>query len=291
MAGGKRGSAVGCREGVARNRGGEVARVSGGARWKVSLAAQQAPPFVRDPRIPVDAEYGQKIKEYTTEPFFSSPLVDYLPASKTVPTPKALLGDVAGAPGKLPYAEEVYQYMRMLEKAAPGRVKVVSIGRTEEGREMIAVPITSDAIMAKLEAKRVRLAKPADPPTNTMGDAQEEALVAASTPHSYAHRNTHSPDHASPPPPQPAPRSRMGGSSGARATRFAVGTPSALTLPSRICCSAGCRSTTMKEICPAITSSSAGTLPRYGTCRMSIPEAARSISAPRCCGLPLPAEP
>ena len=61
----------------------------------------------------------KKIKEYTTEPFFSSPLVDYLPASKTVPTPKAVLGDVAGAPGKLPYAEEVYQYMRMLEKAAP----------------------------------------------------------------------------------------------------------------------------------------------------------------------------
>ena len=61
----------------------------------------------------------KKIKEYTTEPFFSSPLADYLPASKTVPTPKAVLGDIAGAPGKLPYAEEVYQYMRMLEKAAP----------------------------------------------------------------------------------------------------------------------------------------------------------------------------
>ena len=47
--------------------------------------------------------------------------MDYLPASKTVPTPKAVLGDIAGAPGKLPYAEEVYQYMRMLEKAAPAR--------------------------------------------------------------------------------------------------------------------------------------------------------------------------
>ena len=43
-----------------------------------------------------------------------------------------MLGDVAGAPGKLPYAEEVYQYMRLLEKASP-RVKVYSIGRTEEG--------------------------------------------------------------------------------------------------------------------------------------------------------------
>jgi len=103
-----------------------------------ALVAQPAQPFVRDLKIPIDDEYTKKIKEYTTEPFFSSPLVEYLPASKTVPTPKAILGDIAGAPGKLPYAEEVYQYMRMLEKASP-RVKVYSIGTTEEGREMIAV--------------------------------------------------------------------------------------------------------------------------------------------------------
>ena len=75
-------------------------------------------PFVRDPKIPIDEEYTKKIKEYTTEPFFGSPLADYLPASKTVPTPKAVLGDVAGAPGKLPYTAEVHEYMRMLEKAA-----------------------------------------------------------------------------------------------------------------------------------------------------------------------------
>jgi hypothetical protein len=44
--------------------------------------------FVRDPKIPIDEEYTAKIKEYTTAPYFASPLVDYLPASKTVPTPK-----------------------------------------------------------------------------------------------------------------------------------------------------------------------------------------------------------
>ena len=54
----------------------------------------------RDPKQPIDEEYTAKIREYTTERFFTSPLVDYLPASKTVPTPKAVLGDVAGAPGK-----------------------------------------------------------------------------------------------------------------------------------------------------------------------------------------------
>src|SRR5438128_6350589 len=150
-----------------------------GALFQSSLSAQQprasAPPtpytqtFVRDPKIPIDEEYTAKIKEYTTQPFFTSPLVDYLPASRTVPTPKAVLGDVAGAPGKLPYAEEVYQYMRMLEKASP-RVKVFSIGKTEEGREMIAVAISSDANMAKLEENRARLAKLGDPRTINMDD-------------------------------------------------------------------------------------------------------------------------
>ena len=46
----------------------------------------------RAPNQPIDAEYTRKIHEYTTEPFFLSPLVDYLPASKTVPTPAAVLG-------------------------------------------------------------------------------------------------------------------------------------------------------------------------------------------------------
>ena len=58
----------------------------------------------RDPKQPLDDEYTKKIKEYTTESFFLSPLVDYMPARAGVPTPKAALGDVAGAPGKLPYS-------------------------------------------------------------------------------------------------------------------------------------------------------------------------------------------
>jgi hypothetical protein len=161
------------------------------------VSAQQTPPFVRDPKIAIDDDYTKKIKEYTTQPFFGSPLVDYLPASKTVPTPKAVLGDVAGAPGKLPYAEEVYQYMRMLEKASP-RVKVYSIGKTEEGREMIAVAIASEAIMAKLQDNSARLAKLADPRTINMDDAQAEPLINTSTPIYYITGTIHSPETGSP---------------------------------------------------------------------------------------------
>jgi len=173
----------------------------------ITLAASQAgltgqnstgtPKPGRDPKQPIDEEYSKKIREYTTEPFFLSPLVDYLPASKTVPTPKEVLGDVAGAPGKLPYSHEVYRYMRMLEKASP-RVKVFSIGTTEENREMIAVAVTSEANLTKLEENRARLAKLADPRTINLNDDEADKLVAASTPIYYITGTIHSPETGSP---------------------------------------------------------------------------------------------
>ncbi|HEY2457451.1 MAG TPA: M14 family zinc carboxypeptidase [Candidatus Acidoferrum sp.] len=151
----------------------------------------------RDPKQPVDEAYTAKIHKYTTQPYFSSPLVDYLPASKTVPTPEAVLGDVAGAPGILPYAEDVYKYMRMLEKASP-RVKVFSIGTTEEGREMIAVAVSSEANLKNLEQNRQRLAKLADPRTIKLDDAEADKLVAGSTPVYYITGTIHSPETGAP---------------------------------------------------------------------------------------------
>ncbi len=151
----------------------------------------------RDPKQPIDEEYTRKIREYTTRPEFSSPLVDYLPASATVPTPKAVLGDVAGAPGILPHSAEVYQYMRMLEKASP-RVRVFSIGRTEENREMIAVAVSSEANLAKMEENRTRLAKLADPRLIKMDDAEAERLAAASVPVYYITGTIHSPETGAP---------------------------------------------------------------------------------------------
>jgi len=151
----------------------------------------------RDPRQPLDEEYTRKIREYTTEPFFNSPLTDYLPASPTVPTPKSVLGDVAGAPGKLPYAEEVYRYMRLLEKATP-RVKVYSIGTTEEGREMIAVAVASEQLLARLDENRARLAKLADPRTINLNDDEADKLVAASFPIYYITGTIHSTETGAP---------------------------------------------------------------------------------------------
>jgi hypothetical protein len=151
----------------------------------------------RDPNQPIDEEYTRKIKEYTTETFFLSPLVDYLPASKGVPTPKAVLGDIAGAEGKLPYSKEVYEYMRLLAKSTP-RVKVYTIGKTEEGREMLAVAVASEALMAKLDANKADLAKLADPRTIQMNDDVADEIARRAAPVYYITGTIHSTEAGAP---------------------------------------------------------------------------------------------
>ena len=153
--------------------------------------------YERDPSQAVDTGYTAKIAEYTTDPSFNSPLTSYLPASKAVPTPAKVLGDVAGAPNMLPYSKDVYRYFDMLAAASP-RVKVYRIGKTEEGRDMIAAAIADEALLADLKANDARLAQLADPRTLGMDDAKAEPLIAQSTPVYYITGTIHSPETGAP---------------------------------------------------------------------------------------------
>jgi Zinc carboxypeptidase len=153
--------------------------------------------FARDSRQPVDQAYTDHIKKYTTDPQFSSHLVDYLPASTTVPTPAKVLGDVAGAPDMLPYAEDVYKYFRQLETASP-RVKVFSIGHTEENREMIAVAIADPALLQGAKENGERLAKLADPRTIGLDDKKAQPLIDQSYPVYYITGTIHSSETGAP---------------------------------------------------------------------------------------------
>ncbi len=165
--------------------------------WALISVVAQPNRFARDPRQPVDEEYGKKIREYTTESYFLSPLVDYLPASGKVPTPKAVLGDIAGAPGKLPYTAEVHEYMRLLAKASPSRVKVISLGQSEEGREMIAVAIASEQVMAQMEENRLRLERLADP-RRIAREEDADRLVEQSVPVYYITGSLHAQETGAP---------------------------------------------------------------------------------------------
>src|SRR2546429_9269497 len=88
------------------------------------------------------AEYTKKIKEFTTESFFSTELVDHLPLSSCVPPPDAFLHHIIGAPDILDYTKDINGYFRLVASQSP-RVKVWSIGTSEEGREMLIVAVSN----------------------------------------------------------------------------------------------------------------------------------------------------
>jgi hypothetical protein len=163
------------------------------------LSAQPRVPAELTPNLkqPIDADATAKIRKYTTAPEFNSPLTDYLPASKTVPAPSAVLGDVSGAPGILPYTADVNRYFRMLAAASP-RVRVISIGKSEEGRERIAVAVSSEKNLEQQKANDARLSQLADPRLLKMDDQRAEPLIAASVPVYYITGTIHSPETGAP---------------------------------------------------------------------------------------------
>ena len=153
--------------------------------------------YDRDPKQAVDEAYTAKLKQYTTDPMFTSHLVDYLPASKTVPTPTKVLGDVAGAPDMLPYAEDVAKYFRLLAASTP-RVQVVSIGKSEEGREMIAAAIADESLLKAKAENDARMAKLADPRLLGLDDAKAKPMIDASFPTYYITGTIHSSETGAP---------------------------------------------------------------------------------------------
>src|SRR6478672_11364863 len=128
----------------------------------VSLPAQQMVTETRDPAQQQDPDFEKSVKEWTGQPYFSSPLVDHLPVVKGIPSPKDVLGYHAGAPYKLTYYADILKYYRALAKATP-RVKVETIGKSDEGRELVVVWVSSDDNIKNLQKNRDNLAKLADP--------------------------------------------------------------------------------------------------------------------------------
>ncbi|MEX2608785.1 MAG: M14 family zinc carboxypeptidase [Gemmatimonadota bacterium] len=143
----------------------------------------------------LDAEYTRLIRETTTEPFFLTPLVDHLPASETVPTPLDFLGHIAGATDVLSYPEEIAAYMRAVAQASP-RVRVFTIGQSEEGREMIMAIVGDEATIADLDGYKARINALSDP--RATREAEAERLMATLKPMYYATGAIHSGETGSP---------------------------------------------------------------------------------------------
>jgi len=140
-------------------------------------------------------EYTKKIKEFTTESFFSTELVDHLPFSSCVPAPDVSLHHIVGAPEVLDYTKDINAYFRLLANKSP-RVKVWSIGTSEEGREMLVAAISDEANLAKLDRYKEITARLADP--RGLSEAEAQKLIAEGKPIYWADGSIHSPETGSP---------------------------------------------------------------------------------------------
>src|SRR6184192_780335 len=137
--------------------------------WGAATSSQQSD----------DPEFARLVKEWTTRPEFISPLVDHLPKMPGVPTPKDVLGHHVGEPKRLTYYADILKYYNALSAASP-RVKVLSIGKSNEGRELVVVFVGSEESIRNLDTYRGYLAQLADPRKIT--EAQAKEVVARAKP-------------------------------------------------------------------------------------------------------------
>ena len=140
------------------------------------------------PDTPEPGSAGEILKA-TTEARFLSPWVSYLPSSSTVPSPPAFFGRIMGAPGELVDSAKAYAYCRALAAASP-RVRVFTIGKSEEGRDILLVAIADEKGIASLEQLKSATAALADP--RQTDSAAAENLIATSRPIYYFNAALHS---------------------------------------------------------------------------------------------------
>jgi hypothetical protein len=143
-----------------------------------------------------DQEYTKKIKEYLQDPRISTEFVDHLPASSTVPTPLKFLGRIVGTPGELTYAKDIHRYLDAVAKASNGRAKFWTIGKTEEGRDMVLMAIGDPATISQLDKYKGMLKSLTDPRKTSEADAQR--LIKSAKPIYWITSGLHSPENGGP---------------------------------------------------------------------------------------------
>jgi hypothetical protein len=130
----------------------------------------------------------EEIARATTAPHFLSPWVASLPASSSVPSPRAFLKRIPGAPGELVDSATAYGYARALAAASP-RVEIFTIGKSEEGRDIVLLAIADEQGIQALDQLKRDTAALADP--RATDPAAAEQIVARARPIYYFNAALH----------------------------------------------------------------------------------------------------
>jgi hypothetical protein len=149
------------------------------------------------PAQKIDQDYTNRILANTPDKRILTEFVDHmpLPADPNVPSPLKFLGYVPGENNKLTYHKDIVRYLEALQKASP-RVKLWSIGKTEEGRDMVAVAIADEATIKNLQHYKDITAQLTDP--RKTNETVAKQLIATGKPIYYANGSIHTPETGSP---------------------------------------------------------------------------------------------
>ncbi|HEX9565099.1 MAG TPA: M14 family zinc carboxypeptidase [Gemmatimonadaceae bacterium] len=172
-----------------------MSRPIGATRFLAALLAMaMAVPAGAQQRI--DEEYTNQIKQFLRDPRITTELVDHLPASTTVPTPLKHFGHIMGAWGVLDKAEAMHSYYEAIARAAPGRARFVRIGKSEEGRDMVALIIGSEETIRNLDRNKADIDALTDPRRTT--EAQARQIIERAKPVYWVTSGMHSPETGGP---------------------------------------------------------------------------------------------
>jgi len=139
----------------------------------------------------VDELSTADIHRFTTAPEYLTPMVSYVPEDANVPSPRDVLGYIAGAEGVLTRPEDTVRYFQALADASP-HVELIETGTSEEGRPFHLAIISDAANLARLDEFKRYTRALADP--RTINDAQAAEIVAKAKPIMHITAGLHSPE-------------------------------------------------------------------------------------------------
>ncbi len=157
----------------------------------LSARGAQKPPAPQT----LDAEYTAKIRQYTEDRRILTELVDHMPASDRVPSPLAVLGRIPGTPNELTYYDDILRYFHALD-AASDRVSLFTIGKSDEGRDLVMAVVADAATIRSLDRYKAITAQLTDP--RELDEARARELVAAGKPIYHITGSMHSTESGSP---------------------------------------------------------------------------------------------
>jgi hypothetical protein len=144
---------------------------------------------------PIDQEYTKRILDATPDKRILTELVDHMPASATVPSPLKFFGYVPGENSRVTYHKDIVAYYQAIAKASD-RVKLWEIGKTEEGRPMVALAVADAATIKSLDRYKRINAQLTDP--RTLTEAQARPLIQTGKPIYVITGSLHSSEAGSP---------------------------------------------------------------------------------------------